>query len=85
MTEPEVDFITKMVLDEVMELLATVYTPEVAKAKMCNMIKESKDIAKEDFSAQPTEKLQVRMRERMTKEGRSVVPIIEIYLRIFCL
>ena len=34
MTEPEVDFIAKMVLDEVMELLATVYTPEVAKEKV---------------------------------------------------
>lgn len=57
MTAPQVDFITKMVLDEVMELLATVYPPAVAKAKLVEMIQQSKDLPQEDFSAQPTEEL----------------------------
>ena len=67
MDETEVDFITKMVLDEVMELLATVYTPEVAKKKMCDMIGASKDIAKENYDHLETPRLQslhqVRPRE----------------------
>ncbi|GMI02409.1 hypothetical protein TrVE_jg2881 [Triparma verrucosa] len=58
MDETEVDFITKMVLDEVMELLATVYTPEVAKKKMCDMIGASKDIAKENYDHLETPRLQ---------------------------
>ena len=58
MTETEVDFITKMVLDEVMELLATVYDPSVAKEKMCKMIADSKDIPKEDYSQLETPRLQ---------------------------
>ncbi len=49
MTPTEVDFITKMILDEVMELLATVYPPSVAKDKMRSMIHDSKDIPLESY------------------------------------
>ncbi|GMI39548.1 hypothetical protein TeGR_g14269 [Tetraparma gracilis] len=58
MNDAETDFITKMILDEVMELMATRYPPAEAKAKMIEMIQKSKDIPKEDFSAQPTAELQ---------------------------
>lgn len=50
MNETEVDFISKMILDEVMELLATVYEPAVAKEKLKKFIDDSKDLPKEDFS-----------------------------------
>ena len=50
MTEAEVDFIGKMILDEVMELFATLYDPATAKAKLSGFIKDSKDLPKEDFS-----------------------------------
>jgi predicted HAD superfamily Cof-like phosphohydrolase len=58
MDDTETDFITKMILDEVMELMATRYGPAEAKQKMIDMITQSKDIPKEDFSAQPTKELQ---------------------------
>ena len=44
MDRKEVDFISKMILDEVMELMATVYPPEEAKANLKQMIDESKNI-----------------------------------------
>jgi predicted HAD superfamily Cof-like phosphohydrolase len=50
MNESEVDFIGKMILDEVMELFAVMYTPEVAKAKLKGFIDSSKDLPKEDYS-----------------------------------
>jgi predicted HAD superfamily Cof-like phosphohydrolase len=46
MTKEEVLFISKMVLDEVMELMATVAPPAEAKAELKKMIDESKDIPK---------------------------------------
>jgi len=49
MDKKEVDFISKMILDEVMELLATVYTPEEAKATLKSMIDTSKDIPKTNY------------------------------------
>lgn len=55
MTTTEVDFISKMILDEVMELLATVYEPSVAKQKLKTFIDESKDLPKEDYSKLPDE------------------------------
>jgi len=44
MTKDEVCFLGKMVLDEVMELFATVYPANDAKSKLCGFIDESKDI-----------------------------------------
>ena len=44
MTEAEVDFIGKMILDEVMELFATRYTPEVAKEKLRGFIDNGMEI-----------------------------------------
>lgn len=48
MSEEEVCFIGKMILDEVMELFATVYPPAEAKSAMKGFIDESKDIARLD-------------------------------------
>jgi len=44
MTKKETFFIIKMILDEVMELGATVAGSEEVKSEMINIIKESKDI-----------------------------------------
>lgn len=46
MSKDEVCFLGKMVLDEVMELFATVYPASDAKRKLCGFIDDSKDIAK---------------------------------------
>ena len=46
MSAEEVKFLGKMVLDEVMELFATVHPPAAAKAALCGFIDESKDIAR---------------------------------------
>jgi predicted HAD superfamily Cof-like phosphohydrolase len=48
MSEAEVSFIGKMILDEVMELFATVYAPADAKAALKGFIDSSKDIARLD-------------------------------------
>lgn len=45
MSKDEVCFLGKMVLDEVMELFATVYSPGDAKGKLCGFIDASKNIA----------------------------------------
>ena len=45
MDQHEVDFIGKMILDEVMELFATVLPPSVTKETMKGFIQSSKDIA----------------------------------------
>ena len=45
MDSAEVDFIGKMVLDEVMELFATVLPPAEAKTALKGFINTSKDIA----------------------------------------
>ena len=45
MSKDEVCFLGKMVLDEVMELFATVYPASDAKRKLCGFIDGSKDIA----------------------------------------
>jgi predicted HAD superfamily Cof-like phosphohydrolase len=45
MNDQEVFFLIKMMLDELMELGATVAGPEIVKSEMCKMINESKDIA----------------------------------------
>ena len=57
MNDKEVDFITKMILDEVMELMATRYGAEEAKGKMISMIQDSKDIPKSDFSKHETQEM----------------------------
>jgi predicted HAD superfamily Cof-like phosphohydrolase len=44
MSRQEVEFISKMILDEVMELMATVAEPADAKATLKRFIDESKDI-----------------------------------------
>lgn len=49
MNNVEVDFIAKMIVDEVMELLATVYPPKEAKDKLKAFIDQSKDIPLETF------------------------------------
>jgi predicted HAD superfamily Cof-like phosphohydrolase len=46
MTQSEVHFVAKMILDEVMELMATVDEPGEAKATLQHMIACSKDISK---------------------------------------
>jgi hypothetical protein len=48
MDSSEVDFIGKMVLDEVMELFATVLPPAEAKTALKGFITTSKDIAQID-------------------------------------
>ena len=45
MDQSEVDFIGKMILDEVMELFATVLPPSETKETMKGFIQSSKDIA----------------------------------------
>lgn len=45
MTKNEVSFLIKMMLDEIMELYATVTDPNDAKLSMIKMITDSKDIA----------------------------------------
>jgi len=50
MTREEVEFISKMILDEVMELMATVASPEKAKASLKSMIDKSKDISKTTYA-----------------------------------
>ena len=45
----EVDFITKMILDETMELQATLYSPQNAKGKLIEMINTSKDLEQDDY------------------------------------
>jgi len=46
MNRLEVEFITKMVLDELLELNATVMTPFEAKTSIMNMLKVAKDVPK---------------------------------------
>ena len=43
MTDAEVKFLTKMILDETMELMATILPPKEAKEAMKKMIDDSKD------------------------------------------
>jgi len=43
MNRPEVEFITKMILDELLELNSTVMTPNEAKNSIKNMLKVAKD------------------------------------------
>jgi len=57
MTREEVEFISKMILDEVMELMATVATPEEAKASLKSMIDKSKDIPKTTYADGATGKI----------------------------
>ncbi len=52
MGEEEVMFLSKMVLDEVMELVATVMGPAEGKARLKEMIDKSKDIAQESYPAE---------------------------------
>jgi len=46
MNRPEVQFITKMVLDELLELNATVMNPQEAKNSMVNMLRVAKNCAR---------------------------------------
>ena len=46
MTAGEVEFVAKMMLDEIMELMATVHTPAAAKAMLKRFVDESADIEK---------------------------------------
>ena len=50
MSEEEVNFLTKMILDEVMEFMATVHEPKKGKEIMKQFIDDSKDIPKEEGS-----------------------------------
>ena len=50
MTKPEVYFLVNMMLDEIMELFATVAGPAETKESMINMIRASKDLAQESGS-----------------------------------
>jgi predicted HAD superfamily Cof-like phosphohydrolase len=50
MTDAEVKFITKMILDETMELMATILPPKEAKAAMKKMIDDSKDLPQEVYA-----------------------------------
>jgi len=43
MNRPEVEFITKLILDELLELNSTVMTPNEAKSSIMNMLKVAKD------------------------------------------
>ena len=49
MTTAEVDFVAKMMLDEIMELMATVHDAGEAKATLKRFIDESKDIPKGQY------------------------------------
>jgi len=59
MTRGEVEFISKMILDEVMELMATVAPPAEAKAALKGMIDASKDIAQTVYT--PDDKGRVQL------------------------
>lgn len=50
MTKPEVEFITKMIIDEMLELLSTVYNPETAKHTLFEHIKAAKSLPLMDQS-----------------------------------
>jgi len=53
----EVNFITKMILDELLELQSTVAGPKHAKAAMTKMIQEAKSVPKMNVSPNETHKL----------------------------
>jgi len=53
MTKDEVNFIGKMILDEVMELFATHYEPAEAKALLSGFIADSENLPKEDYEGKP--------------------------------
>jgi predicted HAD superfamily Cof-like phosphohydrolase len=55
MTNEEVLFLTKMILDETMEFMATILPPKEAKEKMINMIKDSKDLPQEVYAKDGSE------------------------------
>ena len=55
MTDDEVLFLTKMILDETMELMATILPPNEAKEKMKNMIDASKDLPQEVYAKDGSE------------------------------
>lgn len=50
MTTTEVDFLSKMILDEVMELMATVHSAEESKALLRGMIDGARDLPKSQGS-----------------------------------
>lgn len=49
MCKRDVEFLVKMMLDEMMELMATVHYPDDAKNVMIDMIENSKDIPKTEY------------------------------------
>ena len=49
MTQTETKFISKMILDEVMELMATHWGPEESKSILTSFINDSEDLPKETF------------------------------------
>merc|ERR1712018_993139 len=50
MTDDEVRFITKMILDETMELMATIAPPDIAKDTMKKLINDSEDLPMESYT-----------------------------------
>ena len=49
MSEEETKFIAKMILDETMELMATIYPPEKAKETLIGFIRNSEDLPAERY------------------------------------
>jgi len=64
----EVNFITKMVLDELLELYSTVMAPQNAKAAMIQMVKEAKAVPK--MNVHPN-----KMHELIAEQGDAFVDI----------
>eukprot|EP01083_Nonionella_stella_P037299 101673_1 len=53
----EVNFITKMIIDELLELYSTVLSPQMAKAEMNKMVHEAKSVPKMNVTPNFTHKL----------------------------
>jgi hypothetical protein len=51
MTQGEVEFISKMILDETLELWATLKAPEESKAALIDLIRQAKALPKEVYSS----------------------------------
>ena len=50
MDEKAVNFITKMCLDELLELMATKYDPKTAKNMMIEMLEKAKEVPQEKYT-----------------------------------
>jgi predicted HAD superfamily Cof-like phosphohydrolase len=71
MSEDRVRFVSKMIVDEVLELMATIYTPEEAKQFLRETVDLAKECEKEEY--EPTEEGQLR---QMGDQADALVDVI---------